>query len=391
MSTRSGRDRLARKPLSQFVTPKSTRKKESTKEEEVESGSESSPERPLGKKKKTPASTIGKRQRATSKSRSDSLGSPPTSDHAHSTPSNPSLPQTPNLSTIIPRNVSRKKDTDNQTTPVIKKRKSLVNVNETPRPSHYFNFRSLTPVVLVVVVALIYAIVLPRSPLNLTGKVGGIARFKRDLEQVKLGFPSQPNVTWIALASTMRKILDGRAKEPACILFMHDAQSRSTAHCLMATVANVVHAQLKVVDQEEEDSGHLTVVTADKLPQVDADAKVTLHESMANSLHSNHVVSLASIEDLRARVAMILHGFCDEGFDRHKEGGNKNVILMSLMTNTAGTKSTRKTDEHAAQTIKDLWEKDLGVDKVHPLITRIAANVLSVNVEDNLNAEMYCP
>ena len=69
---------------------------------------------------------------------------------------------------------------------------------------------------------------------------------------------------------------------------------------------------------------------------------------------------------------MALHGICDEGY--MPEETPKPVVIMTMKTLTQSAKDF----ETAADTIRGLWEKDLGTDKVHPLISRIASVLIKV-------------
>ena len=57
----------------------------------------------------------------------------------------------------------------------------------------------------------------------------------------------------------------------------------------------------------------------------------------------------------------------------------KPVVLMTIADKGLGEGLTTVNEfEYGANLIRSLWEKDLGTDKVHPLISRIASVVIKV-------------
>ena len=66
----------------------------------------------------------------------------------------------------------------------------------------------------------------------------------------------------------------------------------------------------------------------------------------------------------------------------------KPIVLMTLGIKESGAKE-KSSHEQAADRVLDLWQEDLGADKVYPLISRITSAVVAVQ-PDPVKKEL-CP
>ena len=92
-----------------------------------------------------------------------------------------------------------------------------------------------------------------------------------------------------------------------------------------------------------------------------------------------NVVILQDIQDLHAITAMALHGICDEGFMFDQK--MKPVVLMT-MSDFRSESELDKEQKDISSLIRSLWEPELGVDKVYPLISRISAASVKIITDD---------
>ena len=218
-----------------------------------------------------------------------------------------------------------------------------------------------------------------------SGRGDSFQRFKRDLEKIRADFPNQNPTYWGKINSQVRKIMYGRAKEPSCILLMQNETARSTNQCLIKNLGKAVYSAMNKGDMD----GQVTTIIAKDLPQDPIEAKAELFENMSKNLRNHYVVILEDINDLSADAAMALHGICDEGF--MYDENLKPVVFMTITDNRseAELKKGMSEFEHVSDRINNLWQKDLGEDKVAPLISRISATPLKIIAED-VQASKFC-
>ena len=166
---------------------------------------------------------------------------------------------------------------------------------------------------------------------------------------------------------------------------MQNETARSTNQCLIKNLGKAVYSAMNKGDMD----GQVTTIIAKDLPQDPIEAKAELFENMSKNLRNHYVVILEDINDLSADAAMALHGICDEGF--MYDENLKPVVFMTITDNRseAELKKGMSEFEHVADRINNLWQKDLGEDKVAPLISRISATPLKIIAED-VQASKFC-
>ena len=199
-------------------------------------------------------------------------------------------------------------------------------------------------------------------------------RFKRDLEKIKNDFPNQNTKTWSVVSSQVRSIMYGSATQPSCILMVNNQTAKGTSQCLIKSVGTSIFYALNHGVEE-----NLIQIKAGDLPTDPTEAKGKLFELIKQSLMDYNVVILQDIQDLHAITAMALHGICDEGFMFDQK--MKPVVLMT-MSDFRSESELDKEQKDISSLIRSLWEPELGVDKVYPLISRISAASVKIITDD---------
>jgi len=213
----------------------------------------------------------------------------------------------------------------------------------------------------------------PAGP-QISGKGEAFKRFSRDLEKIKTKFPLQNSKAWSKLSGSIRRNMYGKANQPLCFLFVFNDTAEATSDCLV----NAVGTALFFATNGGVDGGVEYIKSAELTKDLD-EAKGELFSRIDSRLKQDNVVILDDISQLEASPVMALHGICDEGY-LHDQAV-KPVILMTI-ADTEGLMQSENEFEHGANLIRSLWEEDLGTDKVHPLISRIASVVIKVLPED---------
>lgn len=104
-------------------------------------------------------------------------------------------------------------------------------------------------------------------------------------------------------------------------------------------------------------------------------SKAQVFEEIDQILDKDQILVLNDISQFNYDAIMALHGICDEGYKI--EESVKPVILMTIKDDFV--EDDKKSDfEQGGNLIKRNWEKDLGSDKIYPLISRIASVVVKV-------------
>ena len=221
------------------------------------------------------------------------------------------------------------------------------------------------------------------TPVVTSGRGEAFKRFKRDLELLKVDFTSQNKKFWTTISAQVRKIMYGSAIQPACILLKHN-QTDLKSKCLIKTIGTSIYYALNKGQLE----GQVAILKAGALSEDPIDAKGELFEQINNNLKTDNVVIIEDIQDLHATTIMALHGICDEGFMLEEK--LKPIVLMAISDSRPEIelKHIHNDFEEIASLIKSLWEPDLGVDKVHPLISRIGS--ASLNIVPDIGGSKYC-
>ena len=207
---------------------------------------------------------------------------------------------------------------------------------------------------------------------QISGKGQAFDRFKRDMEKVKANYPHQNPKSWSKLSGSIRRNMQGKAQQPLCFLFVFNSTAEATSNCLV----NAVGTSIFFAINGGVDGGVFNIKSAD-LTKDPSEAKGELFSGIDLSLKQDSVVILEDISQLGASPVMALHGICDEGY--LPDQAVKPVVLMTIADKGLGESLTAVNEfEYGANLIRSLWEKDLGTDKVHPLISRIASVVIKV-------------
>ena len=207
---------------------------------------------------------------------------------------------------------------------------------------------------------------------QISGKGQAFDRFKRDMEKVKANYPHQNPKSWSKLSGSIRRNMQGKAQQPLCFLFVFNSTAEATSNCLV----NAVGTSIFFAINGGVDGGVFNIKSAD-LTKDPNEAKGELFSGIDSSLKQDSVVILEDISQLGASPVMALHGICDEGY--LPDQAVKPVVLMTIADKGLGESLTAVNEfEYGANLIRSLWEKDLGTDKVHPLISRIASVVIKV-------------
>ena len=290
-------------------------------------------------------------------------------------------------------NTSRRENISSQKTPHQISKSNLSRRLKDKDPSSFCDspFCTATSIVLsTVAIILISMIMVSHFDLHfldelpepqVSGKGEAFKRFSRDLDKIKTKFPQQNKKAWSKLSGSIRRNMYGKSDQPLCFLFVYNDTAEATSDCLV----NAVGTALFFATNGGIDGGVGYIKSAELTKDLD-EAKGELFSRIDSSLKQDNIVILEDISKLEANPVMALHGICDEGY--LSDQAVKPVVFITIADR--GLENLMQSEnefEHGANLIRNLWEKDLGTDKVHPLISRIASVVIKV-LPENFNG---CP
>ena len=221
---------------------------------------------------------------------------------------------------------------------------------------------------------------------RICGKGEAFKRFSHDMEKMKMKYPRQNPKSWSKLSGSIRRNMNGKAQQPLCFLFVYNETAKITSNCLVKAVGTSIFFAIN--DGIVDHGGVFNIKSADFKTKDQSEAKGELFSNIDSSLKKDNVVILEDISQLGSNPVMALHGICEEAYLTDQEV--KPVVLMTISDTELIEDGREATNEfeYGAKLIRSLWEKDLGSDKVHPLISRIASVVIQILPENQMKE---CP
>ncbi|XP_053381208.1 torsin-1A-interacting protein 2-like [Mercenaria mercenaria] len=196
--------------------------------------------------------------------------------------------------------------------------------------------------------------------------------YKPSLEQIKAKYPSQSSRFWRVVNSSIKRLLTEKTETyPAVLLFGIPEIGSETGTCISKDIIRSLNDLFNGTEDGYIYSGNLNSETEGKM-------KLDLDKKLIKNLENGKGVILDHIEKLPAQTALLLHGYCDGDNAPYKSA----AIILGLHINS--TKQLHDQDDFIEDILNGLWEKDLGVDEMPALRSRIANSITVVNPEPNI-------
>lgn len=191
-------------------------------------------------------------------------------------------------------------------------------------------------------------------------------------EKIREKYPSQTKRFWKVIHSSIKRLLTEKVETyPAVMLLGIPRSSSMTGTCISKDIVKSLNDVFNSTLDGYIYSGSLNSNTAGKMKQ-------DLDEKLIKNLENGKGVVLDHIEKLPAQVALLLHGYCDGDNAPYKSA----AIILGMHVDSVD--SLKDEDTLIEGFLNDLWEKDLGIDEMPALRSRIANSVTVVNPEPNL-------
>ena len=240
-------------------------------------------------------------------------------------------------------------------------------------------------------------------PVSVPSNFDRFSRFKLDLDKIQLKFPHQNPKLWPALSGVVRRNMLGKPNtyesSSPCFLFLHNETAKTTTDCLVRAISTSLFSAYN-----SRFKGDMEYIKSTDFTQDDPDeAKAKLFAKIDSGLRENSVVVLEDISKLKASPLMALPGICDVHYmDGEKikpvflmtifDGRSEEIAVPKGKYNPYGIKDQvfdswnwkfeAPDFDRAANLMRSLWEKELGYEKLKPVINQIADVVITILPEE---------
>ena len=193
--------------------------------------------------------------------------------------------------------------------------------------------------------------------------------FKPRLDEIKARYPSQTPRFWRVVNSSIKRLLTEKVDTyPAVLMFGIPEVGSETGTCISKDIVSSLNKFYNSSVSGYIHSRSLNSESPEKM-------KLDLDEQLQMNLDSGKGVVLDHIENLPAKTALLLHGYCDGDNAPYKSA----AIILGL--HVSSNKQLRDQDQIIEDILNELWEEELGVDEMPALRSRIANGVTVVNPE----------
>lgn len=194
--------------------------------------------------------------------------------------------------------------------------------------------------------------------------------YKPSLDQIRAKYPSQSPRFWKVVSSSLKRLLTERVETyPAVMMFGIPDPGSETGTCLSKDIIKSLNDFFNSTEDGYIYSGSLNSDSSGKMKQ-------DLDDKLIRYLGNGKGVVLDHIEKLPAQVALLLHAYCDGDNAPYKDA----AIILGLHS----SKHLSDRDDLIEGILNGLWERELGIDEMPALRSRIANSITVVTHEPNI-------
>ncbi|XP_037084679.1 uncharacterized protein LOC119105316 [Pollicipes pollicipes] len=197
-----------------------------------------------------------------------------------------------------------------------------------------------------------------------------VHRWVDKVTELSTQFPFQRVQLWKVLRAAVNRMLL-LTSQPAVFLLVSGERHRAEAACLLRAVAA---AALNATGAPHDQPLHVDGAALAPLDEREAKGRLGARLDALRAGDGVAVVLLEELQLLQPRVAMLLHGFCDNDNAPRKNA----VFLLSVTTAQPPPAAEAQLEEALERRLWLAWGDVLGEDIFNALLGRIAGNVASV-------------
>ncbi|KAH9507582.1 hypothetical protein Btru_051516 [Bulinus truncatus] len=227
---------------------------------------------------------------------------------------------------------------------------------------------------------IIYLLIRPNSSKSNTN-LTPFSKYVSDIDILTLKLPNQKKRLWSTVKASVLHILnESHSDYPSVILMASPSETFHIALC----VAKQITEKFESANGKSPKS---TVVDIDWLKHLNAvEQKKQLDENLRAVFQTSKSVVINNLQMLSPEAALLLHAYCDNDNAPHKDI----MIVLMYYTDAAIHKLDPDRPNNVEYYLEEQWSKELHVDKVSALMSRVANNIVVVNEEDAANVNSVC-
>ncbi|KAK0063587.1 torsin-1A-interacting protein 2 [Biomphalaria pfeifferi] len=200
-------------------------------------------------------------------------------------------------------------------------------------------------------------------------------KYIQDIENMSQEFPKQKKRLWTTVKASAHHILNETHSDyPSVIMMATDIHTNNLALCL----AKLITSKFQSAGGNPQ---HPSVVDVDTLKYMqNMEQKKTLDDRLYEVLSKHKSVIIDNLQMLSAEAALLLHSYCDNDNAPYKD---VMIVLMFYIDSSVHLLDPDRPNS-VERYVENLWIKDLDIDKVSAILSRVANNIVVVSDEETL-------
>ncbi|XP_052790994.1 torsin-1A-interacting protein 2-like [Mya arenaria] len=199
--------------------------------------------------------------------------------------------------------------------------------------------------------------------------------YKPKFEAIRRKYPSQSTRFWKVIGSAIKRLINvPLSTYPAVIILAVPEGSTKVGTCLAKELVTNLNSIFNHTDPAYIDALSLNSVSAEKM-------KLDMDKRLISVLSDSRGVVIDHIESLKPQAALLFHGYCDGDNAPYKDAAF--ILVLHTSTSEHGIR-----DAKVEEILTELWGRDLGIDEMPALLSRIANSVAVLLPEQNVNCEL---
>ena len=202
---------------------------------------------------------------------------------------------------------------------------------------------------------------------------------RSDLLKMKARFPNQSFTTWNKVGATLISPLHPLPDYPGVLLIVSPPSATPTTQCLASQLVEVSAAALARPGMMSPHPSQLFIQAGDLTSLGPDTAKQRLTVKLLDTLRTWGVVGINHLEKLQPAAALTLHAFADNSSAPYTQAVI--VLTLELDEEEMNQEEDCNLEARVKKQLFEVWRKELSIDKISALISRVVVSVASVRPE----------
>lgn len=205
-----------------------------------------------------------------------------------------------------------------------------------------------------------------------------VDRFVDKLQPIVNDFSHQPKRLWQSVKATTKAVLrEASPQQPAVLLLAAQRQHSRTAECLARSIASSFTAAY-------DTAAAVHVLKSDDYNEHPEQLKKHLEMQLSTAFQKgSRAIIINEVDAMSGKAAMIFHAYCDNENAPHRDVA---LVFTLFMDDSKSLHSSAQVEAY----LYGMWQKQLDVDVLSSLLSRIANNVVIVQGEEDEVLQQHC-